>query len=113
MRIIDAIPTRKGYVVVLGLPRTFYAGEKFEVAIERKIVGPFFDELNYWESILRAPTQSLSLDVIAPRGAKFRAPEVILPPRREFDAAIRGKTFQLRIKKPAAHEPYRLSWLKS
>lgn len=112
MSIIDAVPTRKGYAIVLKLPRAFYAGEVFEVVIERKVIGAFFDELNYWESIPQTPTEHLSIDVVAPAGAGFRAPQIIVPPRREFAAAVRGKTFQFQIDRPPAHRPYRLTWLK-
>ncbi|MGH7484173.1 MAG: hypothetical protein ACREMY_01045 [bacterium] len=112
MRIMEAVPTRNGYVVLLKLPRPFYAGEVFEVVIERKITGAFFDERNYWESMPRTPTERLSIEVVAPRGAGFRAPEVILPPRHEFAASARGRTFQFHIDRPPAHSRYRLTWLK-
>jgi hypothetical protein len=112
MHIIDAIKTQKGYVVVLALPRAFHQGEQFDVVIERRIVGAFYDERNYWESVPKAPAGRLSLDVVAPRGAGFRTPDVVLPPNQEFDAGIRGKTFQLRIKEPQAFDPYRLTWLQ-
>jgi hypothetical protein len=111
-RIIDTIPTRKGYVVVLGLSRTFYKGETLDVMIERKVVGPFFDELNFWESLFRVPTQRFTLDIVAPSGASFRDAEVALPPDQRFDAGVRGRMFQLRVNRPSAHAPYRLSWRK-
>src|SRR3990172_7290352 len=44
MSIIEAIATRKGYAVVLALPRAFARGETFEVVTERRIVGAFVDQ---------------------------------------------------------------------
>jgi hypothetical protein len=107
MRIIDAFPARKGYIVALALPRKFYKGEVFEVVVERKVVGAFFDELNYWESTPRTPTGKLAVDIIAPRGAGFRSPELVIPPGHEFHAAVRGKTFQMRMDRPPAHAPFK------
>lgn len=43
MSLVEAIPTRKGYAVLLALPRAFVRGETFDVVTERRIVGAFID----------------------------------------------------------------------
>jgi hypothetical protein len=111
LRIIDAIPARRGHVVVLALPRRFHRGEVFEVVIERKVVGAFFSEMNYWESLPHTPTKRLSIEVLAPRAATFRDPEIAVPANTKFDASVRGQRFLLKVKNPA-YAPYRATWSK-
>ena len=110
MRILDAIPTRKGYVVPLGLPRPFARGETFDIETERRIVGAFIQPDAYWESAMSAPTDLLTLDVVAPPGLHFRRPEIVAPPRGDFDARQRARLLTFQVQRPALDIPYRLAW---
>lgn len=110
MRILDAIPTRKGYVVPLALPRPFARGETFDIVTQRRIVGAFVHESAYWESAMSAPTELLTLDVAAPPGLRFRQPEIVAPPRGDFDARQRARLLTFQVQRPALDIPYRLAW---
>jgi hypothetical protein len=110
MRILDAIPTRKGYVVPLALPRPFARGQTFDIDTERRIVGAFIYPAAYWESAMSAPTDLLTLDVVAPPGLHFRRPEIIAPPRGDFDARQRARLLTFQVQRPALDIPYRLAW---
>lgn len=110
MRILDAIPTRKGYVVPLALPRRFRKGEIFDVQTERRIVGAFTDEVGYWDSAMQAPTQLLTIDILAPRSRTFRRPEIVGPPKGDIDAAVKQRLFSFRAIRPALDIPYKLTW---
>lgn len=110
MRIIDAIPTTKGYVVPLALPRRFSKGEVFDVVTHRRIVGAFLPDMAYWDSAMHAPTELLALDVVAPRTRRFRSPEIIAPPTGDFDADASRGSLKLRVRQPALHASYRLMW---
>jgi hypothetical protein len=110
MRILDAIPTRKGYVVPLALPRAFRKGETFDVVTQRHIVGAFIYDNAYWESAMAAPTELLTIDVYAPRGRGFSRPEIVAPPRGDLHAEQHLNLLQLRVRHPTLHTPYRLSW---
>ena len=110
LRILDAIPTRKGYIVALALPRLFRRGETFEVDIRRRIVGSFLDDQVYWDTAMRVPTELLSVDIVPPPGRRIRYPEIIAPPQGDFDASESPARLRLRVKQPAVDIPYRLTW---
>lgn len=110
MRLIDAIPTRKGYVVVLALPRPFKKGEVFEVETQRRIVGAFIYDWGYWDSTMAVPTERLQIDVLTPSGLNTRRPEIIAPAYGDFDASKTRGRLQLRVRHPAPSVPYRLRW---
>ncbi len=110
LRILDAIPTRKGYVVALALPRLFRKGEVFDIDLRRRIVGSFLDDQVYWDTAMRVPTQLLSMDIVPPSGRRIRNPEIVAPPQGDFDASDSQGRLRLRVKEPAPHTPYRLTW---
>lgn len=110
MRILDAIPTRKGYAVVLTLPRPFIKGETFDIVTQRRIVGAFIDDHAYWDSAMAVPTELLTIDVFAPRGRDLRRPEVVAPLRGDIDAKHRPGSLHFRVRHPAIHIPYQLAW---
>jgi hypothetical protein len=110
MRILDAFPTRKGYVVTLGLPQAFRKGETFDVVTQRRIVGAFIYDNAYWESAMGAPTELLSIDVFAPRGRTFDHPEIVAPPRGDIHADQHANVLRFRVRQPSVHIPYRLAW---
>jgi len=108
--IIDAIPARRGYVVILGLPRRFREGETFEIVTERKIVGAFADEDAYWELAMPAPTRSFDLKVSSRASRSMRAVQIVAPGLRGVDVRQRGRSLRLRVQEPAMYVPYRLEW---
>lgn len=110
MRILDAIPTRKGYVVPLALPRPFRKGEIFDVVTRRRIMGAFTDHDAYWESAMSAPTELLTIDVLAPPSRDFRHPEIVAPPRGDLHAEQHLNLLEFRVRQPALNIPYRLAW---
>ena len=110
MRILGAIPTRKGYVVLLALPKPSIKGETFDIVTQRRIVGAFVDEDGYWESAMSAPTELLTIDVVTPRGRRFRHPEIVAPPRGDLHAEHSPQLLKFRAKQPALNVPYRLAW---
>ncbi len=110
MRILDAIPTRNGYVVPLALPRPFRKGDTFEITTQRRIVGAFTDDLAYWDSAMHAPTEYLAIDVVSPHGRHFRAPDIVAPPRGDMDAKVHDRRLSLRLRRPALYTPYKLTW---
>ena len=109
-RIIDAIPARRGYVVLLRLPRRIRKGETFEIVTGRKIVGAFADEDAYWELAMSAPTASLSLQVSSRRARGMRTIHVAAPRLRGVDVRQRRRSLGLKVDSPALYVPYRLEW---
>ncbi len=110
LRILDAIRTPKGYVVALALPRPYHKGEVFEIDVRRRIVGSFLDEQVYWDTAMRVPTELFTIDVVPPYDRRIRHPEIAAPPQGDFDASESPKPLRLRVKQPAVHIPYKLSW---
>lgn len=110
MRIVDFIRTEKGYVVVLGLPRTFGKGEVFEVETSRRILGAFMDREAYMEAIMPGPTQSLSMEVVAPRERRIVDADVVVPSLRGVEARQRPGRLDLRVSQADINVPYRLAW---
>lgn len=110
LRILDAIPTRKGYVVALALPRLFRKGETLDIELRRRIVGCFLDEQVYWDSALRVPTDLLTLDIVPPRGRRIRQAEIVAPPEGDVEASESRARLRLRVRRPALHTPYKLAW---
>jgi hypothetical protein len=60
---------------------------------------------------MHAPTERLSIDVVAPRGRAFRSPEIVAPPEGDFDASASGRLLKLRVSHPATYIPYTLKWV--
>ncbi|HXG36852.1 MAG TPA: hypothetical protein VNL15_07780, partial [Dehalococcoidia bacterium] len=101
MRLLDAIPTRKGYIVLLAFPRQFSKGEVFDVVTTRKTIGGFYAPRGYWELAMSAPTETITLNVSAPAGLRLHTPEIIGPAKGDFDVSQRRRKLALRIAKPA------------
>lgn len=110
-RIIDAIPTRKGYVLALALPRPYKKGEIFDIRISRRIVGSFLDDHVYWDTAMRVPTELLTLDIVSPSDRRIRQPQITAPPQGDFDALESPRRLRLRVEQPALHTPYTLRWV--
>jgi hypothetical protein len=110
MSLVEAIPTRKGYAVLLGLPRAFARGETFDVVTERRIVGAFIDHQAYWDSAMAAPTGSLTIEVRAPAGRSLARPEIVAPARGRMDLRQRRRSLKFQVKQPALQIPYKLEW---
>lgn len=110
MRIVDFIRTEKGYVVVLGLPRTFGKGEVFEVETSRRILGAFMDREAYLEAVMPGPTQSLSMEVVAPRQRRIVDADVVVPSLRRVEAQQLPGHLALRVSHADVNVPYRLAW---
>lgn len=110
MKMIEAIPTRKGYVIALALPRAFNRGEQFDIETERRIVGAFIYDWGYWDSAMGAPTDLLTIDVRTPVGMDMRHPDIIAPARGDMDASASRRHLTFRVNKPALDIPYKLRW---
>jgi hypothetical protein len=110
LRIIDALPTRKGYVIVLALPRPFKRGEILDIETERKIVGAFVYDWGYWDSAMGVPTELLAIDVRTPAGLKMSRPDVVAPAHGQMDANVSERHLTFRVSKPALDIPYKLRW---
>jgi hypothetical protein len=109
-RIVDAVPARRGYVVLLGLPRRFRKGETFEIVTHRKIVGAFKDHDAYWELAMSAPTAALALEVWSREARLMGAIHVAAPCLRGIEVQHWNRTVRLRVDSPALYVPYRLEW---
>jgi hypothetical protein len=110
LRIIDAIATRKGYVVLLRLPRTFSKGETLDIVTQRRIVGAFTDDEGYWESAMYAPTEKVSLEILSPQGRRFAHPDISVPSLNHVRVQHRPTALSLSVREPALNIPYRLAW---
>jgi hypothetical protein len=110
MRILDMLRARSGYLVLLGLPRPFHKGETFNVVTRRKIVGSVhFDEV-YWQTSMPAPTELLSIRVLAPHGLTLHRPELSSPSLRNVEINSARRSLELRVREPVLHAPYEVSW---
>jgi hypothetical protein len=110
MSILESIPTRRGYAVLLALPRMFARGETFDIITERRIVGGFIDQQAYWESAMAAPTEALTIDVRGPAGLILARPEIVAPARGEMDLRQRRRSLRFQVRQPALYIPYKLEW---
>ncbi len=110
LRIIDAIPTRKGYVVLLALPKQFAKGDTLDIVTRRSIVGAFIDGQGYWETTMDAPTDCLTVDVVAPEGRTIKRPEIIAAPQADLHATHSPRRLRFMTRQPAINVPYRLAW---
>ena len=109
-RILEPIRTPKGYVVPLALSRPFRKGETFDLVTQRKIVGAFVKE-SYWDSAMHAPTDLLEMTVVSAR--RLSRPEIIAPPRGDFDATASSNVVKMRVRGPALYDTYKLSWSRT
>jgi hypothetical protein len=110
LRIIDAIPSRKGYVIALALPRPFSRGEVLDIETERRIVGAFVYDWGYWDSAMAVPTELLAIDVRTPAGLNMRRPDIVAPAHGQMDATASHRHLTFRVSKPALDIPYKLRW---
>lgn len=110
MGIIEALRTRKGYAMILSLPRRFKKGEVLTIETERRIVGGFANAKPYWELAMWAPTQRISLKVSMPSLLRMSDPEIVAPARGEMSFKKRGSDVTFAVGHPGVHVPYRLEW---
>ena len=113
MHIIDVIPARKGYALLLGLPRPFRRGETFEIVTERKIVGAFMDQDAYWELSMSVPTALLSLRVSDRSARVMRAVHLSAAGPRGIKVRLQDRSVRLTVDSPALYVPYRLEWRRN
>lgn len=110
LRILEPIPTGKGYVIPLALPRRFAKGDVFDITTERRIVGAFYHPLAYWDTAMSAPTELVAIDIVVPPGADVRRPEIVAPARGDMDATQHRRSLDFRVARPALNIPYKLAW---
>jgi len=109
-KIVDAILARKGYVVVLKLPRNFRKGETYELNTERTIIGAFADRDAYWELAMAAPAKIVNLEVQAPTGRAMKDVEIVAPDIDGLSADSLEFSTRMKIVGPKLHVPYRIQW---
>jgi hypothetical protein len=107
---MDPIPTRKGYVIPLALPRVFRKGEVFDIVTERNLPATFYDPVGYWEMSMQVPTEIMTMSVVSPVEHTFNHPDIEVPARGDMDAVQGPKSLRFRVAKPAMNIPYRLTW---
>ena len=109
LRVLEPIRALKGYIVPLLLPRLFRRGETFTIVTRRKTIAAFYDARGHWETAMHAPTDLVSVTVLADRD-NLRNPEIEAPPRGEIDAEQHPHQLRFRVQRPALYTPYRLTW---
>lgn len=109
LRILEPIRDAGGYILPLMLPRLFRAGETFTIVTKRKTIAAFYDALAYWETAMHAPTDLVSIKVIA-ESSRLKTPSLIAPPRGDFGLKQGTHRLDFQVSRPALYTPYRLTW---
>lgn len=109
LRILQPIRDASGYIIPLMLPRLYKSGETFTVVTKRKTVAAFYDAVAYWETAMHAPTDLVSIKVIA-ENSQLKTPALIAPPKGDLEVKQRNHRLDFRVARPALYTPYRLIW---
>lgn len=110
-KLMEPIRTSNGYILPLALPGRFRKGDVFDLVTHRRIIGAFDNDSGYWDTSMTKPTELIQITVITPPGMAVAKPEIIAPPRGDFDLTEKANSLKMRVAKPALSGPYRLAWL--
>jgi len=85
VQLMEPIRTAKGLALPMRLAKSFRKGETFELVTHRRIVGGFAGRDAYWDTLMTKPTNLIQISVVMPDTVRITEPEIVAPPRGDFD----------------------------